>query len=102
LENLPRRQTEDSFDFSKAEKILIAVARLVLSEGKSTFSSEELRRALDLFPEEWMAEYRSVFKEMEAASSDRKANNRLFYEVQHGFYRLTKEGQDLIGKLQKM
>jgi len=102
LENLPRRQTEDSFDFSKAEKILIAVARLVLSEGKSTFTSEEVRRALDLSPEEWMDEYRSVFKEMEAASSHEKENRRLFCEVRSGFYRLTKEGHELISKLQKM
>jgi tetratricopeptide (TPR) repeat protein len=102
LENLRKKQMEDSFDFSKAEKILIAVARLVLSEGKSTFSSEDVRRTLDLSLEKWMAEYRSIFQGMEGPPSAMKENRKLFYEVRPGIYSLTEDGHDLISKLQKM
>jgi tetratricopeptide (TPR) repeat protein len=102
LENLCKRQMEDSFDFSKAEKILIAVARLVLSEGKSTFSSEDVRRTLDLSLEEWMAEYRSIFQGMEGPPSAMKENRKLFCEVRSGIYSLTEDGHDLISRLQKM
>jgi tetratricopeptide (TPR) repeat protein len=102
LENLRKRQMEDSFDFSKAEKILIAVARLVFSEGKSTFSSEDVRRNLDLPPEEWMAGYRSIFQGMEGAPYVKREYKKLFYEVRHGIYSLTEDGHDLISKLQKM
>jgi len=102
LGDLRKRQIEESFDFSKAEEIVIAVARLVLSEGKSTFSSEDVRRNLDLSPEEWMAGYRSIFQGMVGAPSVMKENRKLFYEVRPGIYSLTEEGHDLISELQKM
>jgi len=97
-----KRRMEESFDFSKAENILIAVSRLVLSNKRSTFLPEDVRKNLDLSPEEWTAGYQSVFQGMAGAPSVKKGHIQLFQEVKHGIYSLTEEGYNLMSKLQKM
>lgn len=87
-----------------ADRILIAVARIVGLEGRDTFSSEDIRMQVGVTREEWMSGYIAIFQAMRQDEPGRAPQineeyRGVFREIRHGRHTLTDHGYQLIRQL---
>jgi len=96
-----KAQEDGSKDLTHAEKILVAVNRIVFLEGRPEFSRDDIRRGLGLSMEEWMSAYTSIFQAMRVdqpggGPSIGKKYRAVFKQVRHGVHSLTAHGYRVV------
>ncbi len=87
-----------------ADRILIAVARIVGLEGRDTFSWEDIRKQVGVTREEWMSGYTATFQAMRQDQPGRAPQiseeyRGVFGQVRDGIHTLTDHGYELIRQL---
>ncbi len=87
------------------EQILKAAAELVLHEGKTTFTREEIRQKIGVDREQWVASYSPIFQGMRADQPGGAPNvgvrfKGIFQQVEHGKHTLTEHGKQMIREFQ--
>jgi len=85
-----------------AAQILRAACALVAT-GNSPFSRDDIRRYLDISPEDWLNGYTAIFQGMrvDQPGGAPKVANRykgVFKQVAHGLYELTEKGKVLCNR----
>jgi len=107
IDSAVKKQQDASPDLTHAEKILVAVNRLVFLQGITEFSRDDIRRALGLNMEDWMSGYTSIFQAMRedepggAPPIDKKYRG-VFRQVKHGVHALTPYGNTLVQGIHKL
>jgi hypothetical protein len=83
------------------EEIMCAVAKIVLKQGRDTFSRVDIRRVTGVDKDAWDASFSPEFQGMRVdhpggAPKVNKKFQGVFYRVQHGIYTLTDYGRSLL------
>jgi tetratricopeptide (TPR) repeat protein len=102
-----KRELEGFRDLTHAEKILLALNRIVFLEGRVEFSRDDVRRTLGLSVEDWMSGYTAVFQAMRedqpgGAPHINEKYRSLLRKVRHGVHALTRQGHQVVRDIHKV